>query len=170
LQTKILLAVPVITFAQACSPTPREGVMPIHSYNVVNEAVQYIGMNENTDRQELKELSGVDPVQTEWCAAFLNAVLEESGVPSVATLGYDYPLTARSYLKWGVEVELPLPGDVVVFPRGNQGWQGHVGIFIEKREINGIVYYMILGGNQNNTVSIAPYKASSALGVRRFSI
>ena len=131
------------------------------------KAVEYINLNETNDRQEIKAFVGVDPVRTEWCAAFLNAVHESSGIPSLNTIEHEYPLTARGYLDWGVEVDYPLPGDVVVFPRGNQGWQGHVGLFIEHREINGVLYFMILGGNQNNSVSIEPYRADMAIGIRR---
>jgi uncharacterized protein (TIGR02594 family) len=156
---------PIIALS-ACS-SPKEGIMPVHHFDIVNEAVQYIGLNEYTDRKELKELSGVDPVKTEWCAAFVNAVLEDSGVPSQRSLGHPAPLMARSYLTWGREVEFPLPGDIVIFPRGNVEWQGHVGFFIEERIINGVSYYMILGGNQNNEVSIVPYPSSKTISIRR---
>ena len=39
--------------------------------NPVYLAVQYNGMHERTDRAELKELLDVDPVRTEWCAAYI---------------------------------------------------------------------------------------------------
>lgn len=141
--------------------------MPVNNMDTISTAIEFINYDERNNREELKEFTGVDPVRTEWCAAFLNAVLEESGVPSPETLGHKYPLTARTYLTWGQSVEFPLPGDIVVFPRGDVGWQGHVGIFIEQREINGVLYYMILGGNQDNSVSITSYRASSALDIRR---
>ena len=165
----MLLALPALTFAQSCTSIP-EGYMPMNNLDAVSTAVKYIDWDERQQRDEIKAFTGVDPVRTEWCAAFLNAVLEESGTPSIASMGHEHPLLARSYLEWGVEVEFPVPGDVVIFPRGTEGWQGHVGIFIEQREINGEQYYMILGGNQDNTVSIAPYRANRKLGIRRFSI
>ena len=33
-------------------------------------------MHERTDRAELAAYVGVDPVRTEWCAAFVNAVMD----------------------------------------------------------------------------------------------
>lgn len=135
--------------------------------STIMTAVDFLYYDEITERKEIREFTGVDPVRTEWCAAFLNAVLEESDIPSLNTLEAEYPLLARGFLDWGVKVEHPLPGDVVVFPRGNLGWQGHVGLFMEPRIIDGVLHYMILGGNQNNRVSIEPYRATDAIGIRR---
>jgi len=132
-------------------------------------AYQYINYSERTHRQELKDLIGVDPVHVEWCAAFVNAVLSESGLPSSDTVS-NYPLTARSFLLWGTEVDSPEPGDLVVFPRGNQAWQGHVGFYLGSSNIGGQEYYQILGGNQKNKVSIELYPANSAIGIRRFTV
>lgn len=137
----------------------------VNSNNPVIKGFQYINFTETANRAELKELMNVDPKRTEWCAAFVNAVLEESGIPS--NNDHKYPLTARAFLDWGVDVKTPEPGDLVVFPRGTQGWQGHVGFFIKEATINGIKYYYILGGNQDNKVSIALYRANRALGIRR---
>ena len=132
----------------------------------VFSAMETLGMNERTHRQELKDLTGVDPVRTEWCAAFVNAILDVNGIPGSESVS-KYPLTARSFLKWGVPVQSPLKGDIVIFPRGNQGWQGHVGFYIATQRLNGITYYVILGGNQNDSVSYELYRASSAISIRR---
>ena len=129
-------------------------------------ALQYIGYTEKTHRIELKRLIGVDPVRTEWCAAFINAVLSETGVPGSESVS-NYPLTARSFLNWGMTVKVPEPGDIVIFPRGNVAWQGHVGFYLRSQIIDGKEYYYILGGNQNNRVSIELFRASSAIGIRR---
>lgn len=149
------------------TPTERKTIR-VENNNPVIKGFQYINYTETSNRSELKELTGVDPKRTEWCAAFVNAVLEESGIPS--NKEHKYPLTARAFLDWGISVQTPEPGDIVVFPRGNQGWQGHVGFFIKEAEINGVLYYYILGGNQNNKVSIALYRANKALGIRRYSL
>jgi uncharacterized protein (TIGR02594 family) len=140
----------------------------VNNNNPVIKGFQYINFTETANRAELKELMNVDPKRTEWCAAFVNAVLEESSIPS--NNDHKYPLTARAFLDWGVGVKTPEPGDLVVFPRGTQGWQGHVGFFIKEATINGIEYYYILGGNQDNKVSIALYRANRALGIRRYSL
>jgi hypothetical protein len=63
--------------------------------------------------------------------------------------------------------ETPKPGDVVVFPRGRQSWQGHVGFYVDTVSVDGKVYWQILGGNQKNSVSVELYPASRAIGVRR---
>lgn len=135
--------------------------------NPAIRAYSYIHYTERTHRAELRELTGVDPVRTEWCAAFANAVLEESNIES--NNDHKYPYTARAFLDWGQAVSKDdiRPGDVVIFPRGNSSWQGHVGFYLTTRVINGAEYYMILGGNQSNKVSIVPYRASKALGIRR---
>jgi hypothetical protein len=56
-------------------------------------------------------------------------------------------------------------GDVVVFPRGSGGWQGHVGFYYgttPKGE------WVILGGNQDNTVSYKMYAPNKAIAIRRW--
>ncbi|MFN3953204.1 MAG: TIGR02594 family protein [Pararhodobacter sp.] len=101
-----------------------------------------------------------EPDETPWCAAFVGAVLAELGLPNTGRLN------ARSYLDWGVPVDLreARPGDVVVLWRGQpRGWQGHVG-FLVGFEGDRII---LRGGNQGNRVSDAPYPISRLLGLRR---
>ena len=129
-------------------------------------ASQYINYSENTHRSELAAYIGVDPKRTEWCAAFVNAVLTESGIPN--NILHEYPYAARSFLEWGVAVKEPTPGDLIIFPRGNISWQGHVGFYLSTTIINNTEYYYILGGNQSNKVSINLYQATRALGIRRY--
>jgi uncharacterized protein (TIGR02594 family) len=137
----------------------------IHSDEVVL-AYSFYGWKETTHRNQLKELVGVDPVQTEWCAAFVNAVLRLNGKEGSESVS-EYPLTARSFLAWGTAVKEPESGDIVVFPRGNQGWQGHVGFYVRTAMFNGEEHYVILGGNQDDSVSLEYYPASKAIGIRR---
>ena len=169
------LGTTIIVLMAACTSTghtienitePRK-LINLGPINPVYLAVQYNGMHERTDRAELKELLDVDPVRTEWCAAFINAVLEESNI--VSNNSHKYPLTARAFLDWGqgISKEDIVPGDLVVFPRGNQGWQGHVGFYLKTEVINGVEYYLILGGNQSSRVSIKAYRSNNALGIRR---
>jgi uncharacterized protein (TIGR02594 family) len=136
-----------------------------HRLNPVFQGVKFLDYTEKENRSELKTLTGVDPVRVEWCAAFANAILEKSEIPS--NKDHRYPLVARSFLDWGKAVDDPEMGDVVVFPRGNQGWQGHVGFYVKQQEIDGVLYYYILGGNQNNSVRVDLYRADTALGIRR---
>lgn len=133
-------------------------------------AQPYIGLEERQNRSELRELVGVDPVRTEWCAAFVNAILEKDSIPNLHDIDYPYPLTARGFLNWGERVSRDniTRGDIVVFPRGSQGWQGHVGFYVETQIINGTEYWVILGGNQSNQVRYELYPANSSLGIRRW--
>jgi uncharacterized protein (TIGR02594 family) len=135
----------------------------------VLNALRYIGFSEISQRYELSTLTGIDPVHTQWCAAFVNSILAMSDIPGSETVS-DNPLTARSFLKWGKHVE-PADiqrGDIVVFPRGRSSIQGHVGFYIETRIIDGYPMYVILGGNQDNTVNYDLFTPSTALDIRRY--
>ena len=143
---------------------------PEQDFSHVEQAAQYIGLNERSNRKELQALMDVDPVTTQWCAAFVNSVLAATGTVGSSSVS-EYPLLARSFLLWGVPVdhkhEDPQPGDVVIFPRGRQSWQGHVGFYVNTVVLDGREYWQILGGNQNNSVSIDLRVPDRALGVRR---
>ena len=131
----------------------------------VRTAQPYIGLSERQNRTELREFVGVDPVRTEWCAAFVNAVLEVEGIPGSGSVS-DNPLMARSFLTWGTRVDPDdiQRGDVVIFPRGDVGWQGHVGFYVETQDGR----WVILGGNQYNQVRYDYFKPSRAIAVRRY--
>lgn len=154
---KLLLATFLIS---ACQTTIDDSVVT---------AQPYIGLQERQDRIQIRDLVGVDPVRTEWCAAFVNAILEKDNIPGSDTVS-KYPLTARSFLQWGERVERVniQRGDVVIFPRGNAGWQGHVGFYVETQVHNGVEYWVILGGNQQNQVRYDLYSPRKALGIRRW--
>ena len=94
-----------------------------------------------------------------WCAAFVGHCFERAGIRSTRKL------TARSYLDWGVPVEVvdAQQGDIGVIPRGSSSWQGHV-FFIDR--IEG-AWVWGLGGNQDDAVNVKRYPLSKLLGVRR---
>ena len=94
-----------------------------------------------------------------WCAAFVGHCLEAAGIRS------SRKLTARSYLEWGVPVEVAEaePGDVGVIPRGGSSWQGHV-FFIDRIEGQ---WVWGLGGNQDDAVSVKRYAVATLIGLRR---
>ena len=131
---------------------------------VLATADSYHGLNEVQHRTVLKEYVGIDPSRTEWCAAYANAVLNEAGIPGSESVS-DHPLMARSFLNWGESVDTPQPGDIVVFPRGNSAWKGHVGFYVETTANNN---WIILGGNQDNSVSYTAFDPNKALGIRRY--
>ena len=127
----------------------------------------FVDLDERKHRSELKIFLRVDPYRTEWCAAFVNSVLRVNGVPGSESVNSN-PLLARSFLDWGVKVDEPKLGDVVVFSRGNQGWQGHVAFYVRTIIIDGKEYHVVLGGNQDDKVSYEYYSTSTALGYRRW--
>ncbi len=117
----------------------------------LERASELVGLNERQDRVTLREFLGVDPVQVEWCAAFVNSVLTEVGLESTRSL------MARSYLSWGSSTDTPSPGDIMIFSRGDQGWAGHVGFYVATIVYRDKNYWVVLGGNQDNSVSYKLY-------------
>ena len=148
------------------NPKERIRMVPLKT-TLTHKAYYYYGLNEARDRELIKQIMGVDPVTTEWCAAFVNMVLLEERLPTSESVSSNY-LLARSFLKYGEEVTEPQQGDIVVLPRGNSEWQGHVGFYSSTSiSANGTKMYNILGGNQNNAVNLKAFPASSVLGIRR---
>ena len=121
------------------------------------------GVNANPIIAGMFAKSGHGEVKSDeisWCAAFVGACLFDAGIKGTNSLA------ARSYLKWGQAVDLKdaQPGDVVVFWRGSpDSWQGHVAFFESQTD----KMIRVLGGNQNNSVSLAFYPKARLLGVRR---
>lgn len=164
----------ILTFAAGCEnlinrvTPPRQVFMSANNPPHVLYAASYVGLQERYDRDQLQRLVGVDPVQTEWCAAFINAILARHGIPGSDSVS-EHPLLARSFLDWGESVDEPRRGDIVIFSRGNQNWQGHVAIYLNTIERNGRTYYRILGGNQNDSVNVSEYPVNALLGIRRIN-
>jgi uncharacterized protein (TIGR02594 family) len=134
--------------------------------NYLKTADAFVGFSETTNRNDLRTLLKIDPVSYEWCAAFVNAILRVNLIPGSDSVN-DYPFMARSFLFWGDAVQEPRMGDIVIFSRGNQGWQGHVGFYIYAKMVDGENHYVILGGNQDDKVSYDTYPVSKVLGIRR---
>lgn len=97
---------------------------------------------------------GIKDDATPWCAAFVGAMLERSGIRSSRFE------SAKSYLDWGQLLAVPVPGCVVVFTR--QGG-GHVG-FAVGRDVAGNL--LILGGNQGDAVNVRAFPVSRVSGYR----
>ena len=126
-------------------------------------ASRFIGMTEDADKAELSAYIktgglSVNPDNTAWCAAFVGAVLAEAGMKGTGQLN------AKSYLQWGVKTETPKIGDVVVLWRGSrEDWRGHVGFF-NGFDPDGNI--LILGGNQDDKVSVESFHPSRILAYR----
>lgn len=91
-----------------------------------------------------------------WCSAFVNWCLKQADIS-----GTGKP-NAKSFLQWGYQTPGFKPGAVAVFNRGNQEWMGHVGFCLDETPS----WLYILGGNQNDRVSIRPYSKSKLVSYR----
>lgn len=98
---------------------------------------------------------GASRDETAWCSAFVNAMMLAEGIEGSGSA------MARSWLGWGVELEDPRPGCVVVLRRGAPP-AGHVGI-LERADGESV---HLLGGNQGNEVSVRAYPRSRVIGYR----
>ena len=97
--------------------------------------------------------------ETPWCSAFLNWCQIQAGRKGTGSLG------SRSWIQWGEKVMEPKLGDIAVFWRRNpQGWEGHVGFYIQHDNNN----VWVLGGNQSNQVNIQKYPGTQLLSYQRF--
>lgn len=118
----------------------------------------------------------VEGDDTPWCSAWVNYVAWLLRLPRSKSLA------ARSWLKVGIPIELEdaLPAfDVVVLSRGG-GPQpgadvldapGHVGFYAGVEGWGSdSARVLVLGGNQGDEVSVAPYPAARILGVRRLLV
>lgn len=122
---------------------------------------EIIGDNHNPRILEYQEMTGLQfgDDDTPWCSIFANWVALQANLPR------SHSATARSWLEVGESIQWPVPGDVVVFWRKRKlGPFGHVGFFLGYTKSLKSVY--VLGGNQNDSVNIEPYKVSKILGFR----
>ena len=102
------------------------------------------------------------PDEVPWCSAFVNRIAWLLRLPRSKSAA------ARSWLEVGVPVALDAAqvGDVVVLWRGDPTSEsGHVGLYAGHDKTS----VQILGGNQSNGVSVAPYPLDRVLGVRRLA-
>lgn len=148
-------------------PSRRENPRPIINTEPVRIAREWEGYSVLKDRTELIKLLSygndykIDPNRVPWCAAFMNAVLKESGQEGTNSL------TARSFLNYGTKVVQPEEGDIVIFKRGASQELGHVAFFVGYEYINNKKYIKALGGNQKKAVTVALYPTERLLGIRR---
>ncbi len=103
--------------------------------------------------QDIKR-GGIKDDETPWCAAFVGAMLERSGVKSTRFE------SAKSYLQWGQILSRPVLGCIVVFTREGGG---HVGFVVG---LDGKGNLLVLGGNQGDEVNIRSFPVSRVTGYR----
>src|SRR5580765_5143878 len=109
----------------------------------------------------------LDPSRANWCAAFVNGLLQANGVEGVQGAGKNI---ATSFLNRGMAAEGDLQaGDVLVQPRGHPagGLGGHVGIATGHiTEGHGQTYVLMQSGNLNGRVAYS-WEPAQSLVVRR---
>ena len=129
----------------------------------LSKAESYVGLKEISgpknnatvvDFWKKIHLNSISNDEVPWCAAFVGAVLEEDGITSSRSG------LAKSYLRWGVPLNTPVLGCIVVFTRKGGG---HVG-FVEGIDKNGNIY--VLGGNQSDAVNVKLFKTTNVVGYR----
>lgn len=97
---------------------------------------------------------GIKDDETPWCAAFVGACLERAGIKSSRFE------SAKSYLEWGVKLDKPVDGCIVVFTRTGGG---HVG-FVVGQDSKGNL--LVLGGNQQDQVKVSAFGVDRVTGYR----
>lgn len=94
-----------------------------------------------------------------WCSAFACAVMEMAGHKSPRSAA------ARDWLKWGMKLDQPAYGCIVVFDRSDPSNKNaaHVAFYMGIKTPPNL---SVLGGNQSNSVRISPYPESDVIGYR----
>lgn len=90
------------------------------------------------------------------CSSFINWCILRAGYAGTDSAA------ARSWLKWGKGLLYPAYGCVTVLKRTNNPALGHVGFFVGWNPEK----VFLLGGNQNNSVSISKFDRTMIIGHR----
>lgn len=135
------------------------------SPKILVEAIKHLGVKEIVGSKHnpvilgwagavgLKSIYTNDEIP--WCGLFIAYCAHAAGLQVV-----ERPLWALNWAKYGNKVDEPMLGDILTFKR-NGG--GHVGIYVGEDE----KYYHVLGGNQNNSVSVTRIAKSRLHQARR---
>lgn len=129
-------------------------------HSVHDTASSLVGLHERSDRQAIRSITHVDPVNTPWCAAFVNGVLRKNGNRGT---GSD---SASSFTKYNRATSNPQKGDIVVVRRSG-GSGAHVGFFDGYTTKNGQKAVRVIGGNQSNKVSVSSYSTNKVISYRQ---
>ncbi len=146
------------------TPPPDLGLAPWFDIAKAEVGVKEIVGDEDNPRvlEYLRSTSigkwGAGRDETPWCSAFVNWCIEEAGLEGTNSA------MARSWLGWGIELEGPKPGCVVILKRGDPP-SAHVTFFESPADV-GMIRMNLLGGNQRNKVGTNEYPKSRVLGYR----
>jgi uncharacterized protein (TIGR02594 family) len=115
--------------------------------------MSFIGINESRNEKEIRIFHNHSNAKgsgakVAWCSSFMNYLIYLLGLTGTGSA------LARSWLKWGRKIESPIKGCIVVFWRDSiSSHLGHVALYSHMDE----KYIYVLGGNQDNKVSIKAY-------------
>lgn len=131
------------------------------------EARKYVGLKEIKGQKHNQliidfwksiKLSGIKNDEVPWCAAFVGAMLEHCNIKSTRKD------SAKSYMDWGVPLDKPCIGAIVVFWRDSKdSGSGHVAIVTGKDNKGNIT---VIGGNQGDEVNEKSFPINRVLGYR----
>lgn len=92
-----------------------------------------------------------------WCGLFCAVIAKRAGYQPPD--GFD-AIRAKSWSKWGMPVQVPMLGDILVFSRDGGG---HVGLYVgEDKDA-----YHVLGGNQSDMVKVSRISQNRLIAARR---
>lgn len=143
-----------------------------------------LGLQEYRDRQKLmdfflsqKVMSPADPTKPfnpdgkmkgglPWCAAFVTACERKARGLNKAKVRY----AAREFGTYGESLGKDLTkvkeGDILIFTRGSNSWEGHVGYYAGMKD----GFIRVCGGNQSDSVSYAYYDKKRLIDIRRVNV
>jgi uncharacterized protein (TIGR02594 family) len=125
------------------------------------DTAEIIGLQNNPKILEYAKEIGATWVsndETPWCAIFMQWCLMKADKP------FSYLANARSFLNYGLQTDRPELGDIAVLWRDSPTAKtGHVAFFIKENDNT----VWLLGGNQNNKVTILPFNKKQVLSYRK---
>jgi uncharacterized protein (TIGR02594 family) len=138
------------------------------SPKILLEALKHLGVKEIVGSQHnpiilnWAEELGLEKIyksdEIAWCGLFIAFVCHQAGLEKPFT--NQQSLWALNWNKFGTKQSVAMLGDVLTFRRKSGG---HVGIYVGEDNF----CYHILGGNQNNSVSIVRIKKTRLSQIRR---
>jgi len=147
-------------------------MLAISAYDIASRFVGIEEVGGNVDNPQIVAMLQLDSKwakkdEVPWCSAFVNYAAWLLDLPRSKSLA------ARSWLNVGIPKPLAQAErgfDVVILKRGREPQpgpsvikaKGHVGFYAS--HFGSKVY--LLGGNQDDTVSVSPFPSSRILGIR----
>ena len=117
---------------------------------------EFAGSKHNPRILEYHKTTSLKATEDEvaWCSSFVCWVFTQLKYLTTRSA------RAKSWLEWGIPLEVPIPGCLVIFTRDGGG---HVG-FYDSGYKTGLI--KVLGGNQSNTVKLSNYTEKNVIGYR----